>query len=421
MRQPSSVLPPGDGRAPRVRTFRALRHRDFRLFWVGLLPSMTGGWMQQVAGPWLVLRLVSDRPDAALILSLVGFVSILPAIPLSLLAGPLIDQFPRRPLLIACQLGLFLPPIAVALLIWTGQIQVWHIVVAELLRGAVLSIDQPAKQAALVDMTGKEDVGSALGLWSTASSLTRILGPILGGAAITWAGEGWCYFLNGISYLAVVGALLMIHLPAPERRTDRFSMAGSLVEGVKYMLGERLILALTSLMVVAGLFVQPFQTPNLLPVFATAILGADALRLGVLTASAGAGAMLGGLGAASLPARWQKRFVVVTSLILPLAAVAFAFSHSFVLSCGLLLTVGALIMALEISVNALILTEVRDEFRGRVVSVFMAAVMGAPRLGGLQTGWLVGRLGASWAVAAGAGISLVYSLLMSGVFLTKRR
>jgi MFS family permease len=382
---------------------------------------MTGGWMQQLAGPWLVYRLVQDQPNAAFILSLVGFISILPAVPLSLLAGPLIDRVPRRPLLIACQLGLFAPPIDIAVLIWAGQIQVWHIIVAELLRGAVLAVDQPAKQAAVVDMTGKEDVASALGLWSAANSVTRVLGPILGGAIVTWAGEGWCYFLNGVSYLAVVASLLAIRLPSVELVTRRSSLAGSLVDGLKYMVKERLILALTSLMVVAGLLVQPFQTANLLPAFAAALLGADALRLGVLTASAGAGAVLGGLGAASLPARSQQRFVVIASLVLPLAAAAFAFSHSFVLSCGLLVAVGALIMALEIAVNSLILTKVKDEFRGRVVSVFMAAVMGAPRLGGLQTGWLVGRIGASAALAAGAGLSLVYSLLVSSVFSARRR
>jgi predicted MFS family arabinose efflux permease len=304
-------------------------------------------------------------------------------------------------------------------LIWTGRVQVWHIIVAELLRGAILAIDQPAKQSALVDMTGKEDVGSALGLWSSANSLTRVLGPILGGAIVTWAGEGWCFFLNGVSYLAVVASLLAIRLPDSTPAARRSSLASSLVDGLKYMLRERLILVLTSLVVVAGLLVQPFQTPNLLPVFATALLGADALRLGVLTASAGAGAVLGGLGAASLSTRSQQRFSVIASLVLPLAAAAFAFSRSFVLSCGLLLAVGALIMSLEIAVNSLILTRVRDEFRGRVVSVFMAAVMGAPRLGGLQTGWLVGQMGAPLALAAGAGLSLVYSLLVSSVFLAR--
>ena len=377
--------------------------------------------MQQLAGPWLVYRIVHDQPNAALILSLVGFVSVLPAIPLSLLAGPLIDRVPRRPLLIACQLGLFAPPIGVAVLIWNGQVQIWHIIVAEILRGAILAVDQPAKQAAVVDMTGKEDVGSALGLWSSANSVTRVLGPIIGGAIVTWAGEGWCYFLNGVSYLAVVASLLAIRLPAVEPMARRSSLAGSLVDGLKYMLKERLILALSSLMVVAGLLVQPFQTPNLLPAFATALLGADALRLGVLTACAGAGAVLGGLGAASLPAHLQQRYVVIAALGLPLAAAAFAFSHSFVLSCSLLLAVGALIMSLEIAVNSLILTRVKDEFRGRVVSVFMAAVMGAPRLGGLQTGWLVGRLGASAALAAGAGLSLIYGVVVSGIVLAKTR
>jgi len=405
----------------RVRTFNALRYRDFRLFWSGLLLSMTGGWMQQLAGPWLVYRLVEGQPNAALILSLVGFVSVLPAIPLSLVAGPLIDRMPRRPLLIVCQLGLFAPPIGVAILIWAGQVQVWHIIVAEVLRGAILAVDQPAKQAAVVDMTGKEDVASALGLWSAANSVTRVMGPILGGAIVTWAGEGWCYFANGVSYLAVVASLLAIRLPAAGPTAKRSSLAGSLVDGLKYMLKERMILALMSLMVVAGLFVQPFQTPNLLPAFASALLGADALQLGMLTASAGAGAVLGGLAAASLPARSQQRFAVIASLVLPLTAVGFAYSHTFVLSCGLLVAVGALIMSLEIAVNSLLLTKVRDEFRGRVVSVFMAAVMGAPRLGGLQTGWLVGRLGASAALAVGAGLSLVYSLAVSSVFLARRK
>ena len=405
--------PAGIEPGPRVRTFAALRHRDFRLFWIGLVVHLISGWMQQLAGPLLVYRL-SSADERAFLLGLVGFIAAVPAFPLSLVAGPLIDRLPRRPLLLACQIGLLLPPIGVAVLIWSGQVQVWHIVVAELLRGTVLAFDQPAKQSAIVDMTGKEDVGSAIGLWSSASAVTRVLGPIMGSAVVAWAGEGLCFFLNGLSYLIVLATLLVIRLPNPERTGHR-SLGGSLIDGLKYVVRQHLILSLASLVVVAGLFVQPFTTPNLLPVFALDVLGSGTMGLGVLTAAVGAGAMVGGLAAASVPSRWQQRFALVAGMALPLSAAAFAFSRSFVLSCALLVLVGALLMALEIAVNALILRHVEDEYRGRVVSLFMAAVMGAPRVGGLEAGWLAGRLGAPIAFGVGAAISFAYGLSVAAV------
>lgn len=414
---PPSLSPQG-GPGPRLQTFAALRHRDFRLFWIGLLLSLTGGWMQQVASPWLVYRLT----DSALILGLVGFLAAVPAAPLSLVAGPLVDRLPRGPLLIATQVGLLLPPIGLALLTWAGRIQVWHIVAAELLRGVVLTLDQPAKQVAIVDMTGKEDVSSAIALWTVAINVARIVGPVAAGLIVASSGEGLCFFLNGVSYLAVAAALLFIHLPAPQAAARRSSLAGSLVDGWKYLARERLLVAMASLSLIAGVFVRPFQT--LLPVFARDVLLAGATGLGFLTAAAGAGSLLGALGAASLRLHRQKAVVLFASLTLPFALAGFAFSRSFLLSCGLLLAVGSLLTALETLVDALILVGVKDEYRGRVMSLFTAAAMGAPKVGGLQAGWLAGLWGAPWAMGLGAGISLAYGAavvwLMYGSKLRRR-
>ena len=384
-----------------ARTFAALRHRDFRLFWAGLTLSLVGGWMQQVAAPWLVYRLT----DSALALGLVAFVAVVPAAPLSLVAGPLLDRLPRRPVLIACQVGLLLPPLSIAVLIWTGHIQVWHVVAAEVVRGVVSTFDQPAKQVAIVDMTGKEDAASAVALWMAAINVAKVVGPAIAGVVVAAVGEGLCFFLNGLSFLAVIGALLAIRLPGAAHTERPRSLAGSLADGVRYLTGERLLLAVAVLPLLAGFFVRPFQT--LLPVFADDVLAAGARGLGFLNAAAGAGALLGALGAGSVRRGRQWLVAVVVALLLPAATAGFAFSRSFPWACALLVVTGGLLVSVETLAGSLLLTGVRDEFRGRVMSLFSAAAMGLPRVGGLGAGWLAGVLGAPLALSLGALAALV--------------
>ncbi|HSJ59156.1 MAG TPA: MFS transporter [Anaerolineae bacterium] len=403
------AVPPASRRGSGAHTFAALRHRDFRLFWAGLLLSLTGGWMQQVAGPWLVYRLT----DSALMLGLVGFLAAVPAAPLSLIAGPLVDRLPRRPLLIATQVALMLPPIALAWLAWTGKIEVWHIVVAELLRGAAATIDQPAKQVAIVEMTGREDVSSAIALWTAAINVARIVGPLLAGLLVAASGEALCFLLNGLSYLAVVGALLLIRLPAPAPAARRLSLAGSAVDGWKYLAKERLLVVVASLGLAAGVFVRPFQT--LLPVLARDVLLAGATGLGFLTAAAGAGSLLGALGAASLRLHRQQPWMLFASLALPVAVAGFCFSRSLLLACLMLVVVGGLLTMVETLSNALVLAGARDEYRGRVMGLYMAAGMGAPKVGGLQAGWLATLLGAPLALGVGAAAALAYSVAAVGL------
>ncbi len=392
---------------PRSRTLAAWQHRSFRLFWIGLLLSLVGGWMQQVAAPWLVYRLT----DSSLALGMIGFLAAAAAAPLALVVGPLVDRFPRRSLLLLTQAGLLLPPIGLALLTWSGRVQVWHLVVAEILRGVVLTVDQPAKQVAVMEMTGKEDVGSGIALWNAAINVARVVGPAIAGLLVAWGGEGICFFVNGISYLAVIAALLVIRLPVPQPVARRSSLGGSLLAGWKYLLGERLLMAIAGLSLLVGVFVRPFQT--LLPVVARDVLQGGPTTLGWMTAAAGAGALLGALGAASVSGQRQRIVLMVVSLALPFTVIALAVSHSFALSCALLLVVGGGAAAVETVANALVLVDVRDEFRGRVMTVFMAAAMGAPRIGGLQAGWLADRVGAPLALVAGAVVSLACAVAVT--------
>ncbi len=392
---------------PRLRTFSALRHRAFVLFWLGLLFSLVGGWMQQLAAPWLVYRLTGSAFD----LGLVGFIAIVPAAPLSLIAGPLVDRFPRRWLLLATQCALFLPPVGLALLTWAGAVRVWHVVLAEALRGLVATLDQPAKQVAVMEMTGRDDVGSALALWSAAISVARVVGPALAGVVVAWRGEALCFLINGVSYLAVVAALLAIRLPELSSEglaaARRVGLTGSLVEGLRYLAGQRMILVVAGLSLAASVFVRPYQT--LLPVFAQDVLAVGATGLGLLSALSGLGAVLGALLAASVRPARQWRLVAWSSVGLPVVLAGFAFAPS-VLPAGLLLVgVGALTTALETGAMTFVQVEVADGYRGRVMSLFGAAAMGAPRIGGLQAGWLASRWGAPWALAAGAGVSLALS------------
>lgn len=405
---PAPILTPQAESKTHARPFVALRYRSFRFFWGGLVLSLMGGWMQQIASPWLVYRLT----DSALMLGLVPFLAAVPAAPLSLLAGPVVDRMSRRTVLLATQLGLFALSIGVAVLIWTGWVQLWQIIVTEFLRGALMAFDQPAKQVAILEMTSKEDVGSAIALWSVAMNAAKIVGPVLAGLLIAAAGDrtgvAWCFFLNGLSYLAVIAALVTVRLPAPLPAARQATLAGSLVEGLKYLVQERLLLAIAGLALVAGIFVRPFQT--LMPVFADDVLLAGAKGLGLLTAAAGVGSLLGALGAASPRPRLRRPLMLGASVLLPFAAVGFSLSRSFLLSCILLVAVGGLLTAVETLSNTLVTVGLRDEYRGRVMSLYSAAATGAPRMGGLAAGWLASRLNAPLSLGLGAAVCLGVSV-----------
>jgi MFS family permease len=373
----------------------------------GLLISQTGTYMQQMAESWLVYRLT----NSAFSLGLVGFITMVPLIPWGLVAGALADRLPRRTLLAATQLGQVFPPLILAALTWSHQVQVWHVVVVDFMMGALAALDQPARQALVVDTTRLEDVDSAIALTASGFNLARVVGPAVAGILIATLGETVCFTINGLSFLAVAAALAMMHLPKCPSTTNQRSLGTSLIDGGRYLAREHLIFALIGLMIVVNLFIIPYQT--LLPVFARDILSTGAVGLGFLTTAAGIGAILSSLGMANVPIGRRGLLVVLLVVTATGATLAFAFSRNFLVSCLILVLVSGAVVALKVLALTFIQRQVLDELRGRVMSVVMLFEAGVPRLGGLGAGFLAVRLGAPLALGLGALGCLVFGLIVS--------
>ncbi|MBI2975599.1 MAG: MFS transporter, partial [Chloroflexi bacterium] len=238
----SPTVAPGK-RPPFSRTFQALRHHDFRLYWLALIVSLTGVAFQTVAQGWLVYRLT----NSALMLAVVGFIPAVLSAPASVVGGILADRFQRRKLITFTQALMVLPPTALALLIWSGKVQVWHVIVASTVLGIVAAIDLPARAALIPQMVGEDDLLNAQGLSSMVYQVSRIVGPALAGLVIAASGEALCFLLNGLSYGAMVVALLFMHpgpdIPRPVGRR-KGGLRGVLLDGLSYTLKDPILLGL---------------------------------------------------------------------------------------------------------------------------------------------------------------------------------
>lgn len=390
--------------AARVRVLGAFRHANYRLYLTSTVVSQVGTWMQYVAEGLLVYRLT----QAPLALGLLGFLPMVPLAPLLLLAGALADRLPRRPFLIGVQLAATLPPLALAFLTWTGTVQVWHIILVEVLIQSLAALDHPARQALIVDTVEAADLDTGVAVSASVFNLARVLGPALGGVLVAWTGEGTCFALNAASFLVSGIALWLLRLSPREMAARRQGLGTNLIGGLRYLLRERLLLAALALTLLVSLFIMPFQ--RFLPVFALDILNIGEVGLGVLNALAGLGAVLGAVGLAWLVSRWpgrRGRLALALGILVPLAAVAFALSQTIWLSVLAVTLVGAGVVAVRSVAYTLVQVYVRDELRGRVLSILLLFSVGAVRVGELGVGFLAERIGISLPLVLGAGICLV--------------
>lgn len=390
----------------RQSTFRALRHRNFRLYWTGQIISQAGSWMQIVAQGWLVYRLT----DSPLMLGLVTFLPLLPVAPLSLLAGVLSDHIPRRTLILITEIILALQALAMAALIWLDVIQIWHVIVLSFIMASAAAIEQPARLAFIVDTVGKEDLPSAIGLNSSMYNLARILGPTLAGVLLAAFGEAGCFLINGVSYLAVIVALLVMRLPPHAKKEDRMRLGGSLMQGLKYTWNMRQIRGLMLIVAISSFFTLPYL--SLMPVFSRDVLQAGPQGLGLLMAAVGVGAILGALWVAGMGEGKRGRWLTWANLLAPLALVMFSFSRSFALSLLLVAFVGAGNAVRQTLANSLIQLTTENQYHGRVMSVFNLLFNGMSRFGALGVGAFAEVIGVPWAVGGSAVISAVLSLFL---------
>ncbi len=378
------------------RTFRALRHRNFRLFWSGQTVSSIGTWMQIVAQGWLVYRLT----DSALLLGLVSVVGLVPVVPITLLAGIVSDRFSRRRLIIASEVVLMIVAFALAVLTWLQVVDVWHIMFLTFVLGAAAALEQPARLAFVMDAVGREDLNNAVALNSAMYNSARIVGPAIAGTLVLWIGEAGCFFINGMTYLATIAAMLAISLPRRTVSTGALELRGSLVEGLRYVWNAKAIRALMSIVAVSSVLTLPYIT--LMPVFARDVLLAGPQGLGFLMTAVGAGAIVGALGVASIREGRRGRWLVLGNAVGPLFLVLFCLSRSFPLSLALVAAVGASNAVRQTLANSLIQVLARDEYHGRVMSIFNLTSNGASRMGALGVGALAEVTGAPLAIGLAA-------------------
>jgi MFS family permease len=394
---------------------RALRHRNFQLFFSGQLISLIGTWMQTVAQSWLVYKMTGS----GLLLGSVGFASQIPVFLFAPLGGITADRSNRQKVVIATQAVSMILALVLAALTLTHRVTVRDIFILAALLGIVNAFDIPGRQAFLVDMVGREDLMNAIALNSSMFNGARVVGPAVAGVLVARLGEGWCFFANGVSYIAVIIGLLLMRVHAPARASAHNSPLEHIVEGFQFVNKTAPIRALLLLLGLVSVTGMPYVV--LMPIFADRILhrggqglasligsqDLGAVRLGILMGAAGIGALLGALTLAMRSGlKGLGTWVSVCCAGFGVGLILFAFSTSFWLSVALLLPVGYFIMLQMASSNTLIQAMVPDSLRGRTMAVYSMMFMGMAPIGALLSGAMSDRLGAPWTVAIGGLLSV---------------
>jgi MFS family permease len=397
-------------------TLRALRHRNFQLFFSGQLISLIGTWMQNIAQSWLVYRLTGSP----LLLGAVGFAGQIPVFLIAPIGGATADRHNRQRVVIGTQVASMLLAFVLAALTLSGRVQVWHIFLLAALLGVVNSFDIPGRQSFLVDMVGKEDLMNAIALNSSMFNGARIVGPAIAGVLVASIGEGWCFFANAVSYIAVIIGLFMMRVEAPRKlASSSASQVHHILEGFHFVKRTAPIRILLLLLGLVSLVAMPYTV--LMPVFADRILHGGARGLGILMGATGVGALLGALTLASRSGlSGLGKWIALSCAGFGVFLILFSFSRYFWLSTFLLVPVGFCMMLEMSASNTLIQAMVPDELRGRVMAVYSMMFMGMAPFGALIAGALADRIGAPITVAVGA-IACVGGAILFGMRLPDLR
>jgi MFS family permease len=396
--QPAKKLPDGNGEIhSRLRDIgRSLRHRNFQLFFSGQLISLIGTWMQNIAQAWLVYRLTGS----SFLLGLVGFLGQFPVFLLAPLGGMCADRWNRHRIVIGTQTASMILALILALLTLTRVVRVWEIATLAALLGAVNAFDIPARQSFLIDMVGREDLMNAIALNSSMFNGARIIGPAIAGVLVAWIGEGWCFFANGLSYIAVIAGLLMMKLGPLHQVVKEAPALEHMAEGFHFVRRTAPMRAIMLLIGLVSLVAVPYSV--LMPIFADRILHSGARGLGLLMTAAGVGALFGALTLATRRGvRGLGRWIALSAISFGVSLILFSFSRWLWLSVILLVPVGYSVMLQMSSSNTLIQAMVPDEFRGRAMAAYTMMFMGMAPMGSLFAGGFAARIGAPWTVAIG--------------------
>lgn len=370
-------------------SWRALAHRNFRLYIAGQGVSILGSWLQQVATAWLAYQLTASPAW----LGVVAFAGQIPALFLAPLTGSLIDRCDRHRLVLRTQATAMLQALMLAALTLTGTVAVWHVLALGVILGVVTAVDNPARLALLSEIVPRrEDLPNAIALNSTVWNAARLFGPALAGVLLLVTSAGVCFLLNGLSYLAVIAALLAMRRPSRPQRPASGPLLGGMAEGLVYAWRSRPIRALLLLI---GLFqMAGMAQTTLLPVIATAVMRGDASTLGLLTACTGLGALAAAvLLAARRSVRGLGRWVAGASVVFGVGLLAFSYANALWAAALLLTATGGALLLLTAGANILMQSVVAEDKRGRVLSLYTTAVTGLAPVGGLLAGLAADAIG----------------------------
>lgn len=385
---------------------RALRSRNYRLFFAGQSVSLIGTWMTRVATGWLVYRLTGS----SVLLGTVSFAGQAPAFFLAPLAGVLVDRWDRHRTLVVTQILSMLQSFAVAALALTGLITVWHLAALALVQGVINAFDMPARQSFVHEMVEqREDLSNAIALNSSMVNAARLVGPALAGIVIAGVGEAWCFFIDGVSYLAVIASLLLMRIAHPASAASRGSMVQQLRDGWSYVAGSVPIRSLLLLLGLVSLAGMPYTV--LMPVIASRVLHGGPNTLGMLMAASGLGALA---GAFSLATRRSVvglgRRIGICSALFGASIIAFGWSTHLWLSLLLMPLIGFSMMQHMAATNTILQTIVDDQRRGRVMAFYSMAFQGMAPFGSLMAGTLAAQIGTRWTLVVSGALCVLGSL-----------
>ncbi len=392
------------------RTFSALRHANFRLYFAGMLVSNIGTWMQIIAQGWVVYQLGHSE----LTLGLVAFASAIPVLLVSPFAGVVVDRVSLRGLLMVTNSGSMLLALALGALSFAGAVKEWHVILLAALLGIVNAFDAPARQAFVPKMVGKEDMPNAIAMNSVMFNSARVIGPALAGILVAAIGPAWCFTLNGVSFLAVIGSLWMMKLPPHASVRNPESPWAQMMGGLSYTARSRELSALILLSLVFSIFGISYAT--VMPAFVQKILHQGAGGFGWITTATGLGAVCGAFLLAHSSSDGRRgKLLVLTIFLFPLNLAVFSFTPYFPLSMLLAFGLGLGFMVQFTCLNTLLQTRVEDAYRGRVMGLYALTFFGFAPFGNLLIGFLGEKLG----LGAGMTIFAVCALGFSSLILAK--
>jgi MFS family permease len=393
------------------RTFSALRYRDFRLLWIGAFLSTTGTWMQTIAQGWLVL----DMTGSAFLLGVDGFLATGPMIIFSLFGGVIADRVERRKIMLLSQYLQMTFALILAALIWGGTVKVWHIFLLSFLTGSAQSFSGPAYISLLPLLVKREDVPNAIAMNSMQFNLARVIGPIFAGAALVAWGPAICFTVNGLSFFAVIVALLLIRSPGPKATDESKGVFDDMKEGFRFVTSRPKLLTLTFLAFAGTFLGMPIIT--FLPVVAKSIFGLKANGYAWMMTTYGLGSVTGALFvAATVHAARKGQMALTLQLAFASLLIGFAFSRSLPLSLVIAFCAGVCIVGVIALYSSLVQLTASDAMRGRVMSIFMLAFRGGMPLGNLLAGYVAQR----WSITVALAINGAVLASVALFFIARR-